>query len=384
VSEKMSDEFKNKLDAYEKGELQGDELADFEKELEKLELYQEHLDGKKSQAVTTINENKQLKILKRSKWKARFQTALTALGIFILVVIVSSILTAAYYSWGTPDRGDVFAKVIDYTLAVTEPDGEFGGTSSNAKPFFSMEMERDLKKKVGSNVMKVGELKVNFLFSLMGFPERNYMGNVSQDQPIFTYPGFDREWSDWERLEKLPEGTVVSAYISFNNLVSTDEVYQLLGEKDFDISWFAVDTGDMGEEASLDGGAILDPIGFPSTPIWHEDDMKLDSREETKGFLFGKVVSEGYSSPSYQEGDTDMLHKQFLKTLRFLEKHEKMANKLYQGRKLDLETKLQYLEKNGIKHYGVVITGPTKEILKLKNEKAISTIEVDEVGFWNW
>jgi len=43
----MSDEFKNKLDAYEKGELQGDELADFEKELEKLELYQEHLDGKK-------------------------------------------------------------------------------------------------------------------------------------------------------------------------------------------------------------------------------------------------------------------------------------------------------------------------------------------------
>ncbi|MBS4200909.1 anti-sigma factor [Bacillus sp. FJAT-49732] len=377
----MSDDFNNKLEAYEKGQLHGEELTDFEKELEKLEQYQEHLDGKKSMPAIQINENKQKKILKRSKWKARFQTALTALGIFILVMIVSSMLTAVYYSWGKPDRGEVFAKVIDYTLAVTEPDGDFGGTSTNVKPFFGAEMSRDLKKKVGDNVMKVGELKVNFLFSLMSFPERNYLGNVSENPPLFSFPGFERGMSDWNRLEKLPEGTVVSAYVSFNKLESTDEVFQLLGEKDFDISWFAVDTGVEGQE---EHGAILDPIGFPSTPIWHEDDMKLDSREETKGFLFGKTVSEGYSSPSYQEGDSDMLHNQFLKTLRFLEKHEKMANKLYLGHNLNLEDKLQYLKKNGIKHYGVVITGPTKEILKLKNEKAISTIEVDEVGLWNW
>lgn len=381
MSEKMSDDFKNKLEAYEKGQLHGEELVEFEKELEKLETYQELLDGKKSQAVNPINENKQIKILKRSKWKARFQTALTALGIFILVMIVSTILTAIYYSWGKPDRSDIFAKVIDYTLTVTEPYGDFGRTSTNVKPFFGAEMTRDLKKKVGGNVMKVGELKVNFLFSLMSFPERNYLGNVSESPPLFSYPGFERGMSDWGRLEKLPEGTVVSAFVSFNDLENTDEVFQLLGKKDLEITWFAVDTGVEGKE---EFGTILDPVGFPSTPIWHEDDMTLDSREETKGFWFGKIVSEGYSSPSYEEGDSGMLHKQFLKTLRFLEKHEKMANKLYEGRKLDLKNRLHYLEKNGIKHYGVVITGPTKEVLKLKNEKAINTIEVDEVGFWNW
>jgi len=384
VSEKMSDEFKDRLDAYEKGELNGEELADFEKELEKLEQYQEHLDERKPPSTIPMIEKKQIRILKRSKWRARFQTALTALGIFILVMFVSTILTAIYYSWGEPDRADVFAKVIDYTLAVTEPDGDLGGTSTNVKPFFRAEMERDLKKRVGHETMKVGDLKVNFLFSLMSFPESNYIGNVSQNQPIFSYPGYDRGSSEWGRLEKLAEGTVVSAFISFNKLESTKEVFQILGEKEFDISWFAVDIGNTVKEADRDSGVILDPIGFPSTPIWHDDDMKLDSREEEKGFLFGKVITEGHSSPSYEEGDTDMLHTQFLKTLRFLEKHEKMANKLYGGRKLDLEKTIQYLEKNEIKHYGVVITGPTKEILKLKKEKAISTIEVDEVGFWNW
>ena len=40
----MSNEFKRKLEAYEKGELSDTELEDFEKELEKLEKYQEFLE----------------------------------------------------------------------------------------------------------------------------------------------------------------------------------------------------------------------------------------------------------------------------------------------------------------------------------------------------
>ncbi|UOQ87582.1 hypothetical protein [Gracilibacillus salinarum] len=39
----MTDEFKKKLEAYEKGELSEDELDAFEEELDKIEKYQEHL-----------------------------------------------------------------------------------------------------------------------------------------------------------------------------------------------------------------------------------------------------------------------------------------------------------------------------------------------------
>lgn len=42
------------------------------------------------------------------------------------------------------------------------------------------------------------------------------------------------------------------------------------------------------------------------------------------------------------------------------------------------------MEEHGINHYGVVITGPTEEILKLKKESWIKEIRIDEIRFWNW
>lgn len=85
-------------------------------------------------------------------------------------------------------------------------------------------------------------------------------------------------------------------------------------------------------------------LGFPSFPIWHDDDMILDSREEEKGLFGSRIVSEGHSSPDYTEGDQEVLHQQFLKTLYFLKNHERKANNLYFG-KLALSKRIDYLIK---------------------------------------
>ena len=293
----MSNEFKRKLEAYENGELSDSELEEFEKELEKLEKYQEFLEeNKPGEEKFNSNEKKQQKILRRSKWKARRQTAFFALGMLLILTIVSSFLTSVYYSWGKPDRVDVLRNVIDHTLTVTNPYGYTGGTSTNAKPFFGLEAVRDLNKRVGNEMVKVGEMNVKFLFSMMSFPEQKYFGNVPQNTPAFSYPRVgERNESDWKRLEQLPEGTVVSAYLSFTELLETEKVFQLFEGRDMDLIWFAVDTG-LEEK---DEGIIFEPIGFPNCPIWHDDDMILDSREEEKGLFGSKIISEGHSSPEY-------------------------------------------------------------------------------------
>ena len=245
----MNNEFKRKLEAYEKGELSDGELEDFEKELEKLESYQEFLEENGTQVKdSNINETKQQKILRRSKWKARLQTAFSALGIILLFTIISTFLTAGYYSWGKPDRADVFRNIIDQTLTVTNPYGYLGGTSTNTNPFFGLEAVRDLNKTIGNETVKVGEVKAKFLFSMMSFPEQEYFGNVSNNTPTFSYPrAGERNLSDWKRLEQLPEGTVVSAYLSFAELIDTEKVFQLFDGRDMDLIWFAVDTGFEGK-----------------------------------------------------------------------------------------------------------------------------------------
>jgi len=383
----MSDEFKRKLEAYEKGELSEVELEAFEKELEKLETYQEFLQDNDEQdhitKTNTVNDKKQKKILRRGKWKARFQTALLALSLFIIFTIFSGIFTTIYYTWGKPDRIEVLRSIIDHTLTVTNPYGYLGGTSTNTKAYFGLEATRDLSKMVGHDRVEVGELKIDFLFSLMAIPEEQKYGRVSQDRPAFTYPGTgSRGMSDWDQLEELPDGTVVSAYVSFTELLETTVVIESFEGKNMDLLWLAVDTGT--ESKFPTEGIIFEPIGFPSFPIWHDDDFIVTDRKEEKGSWFGgKVISEGATSPEYEEGDQAVLQKQFLKTLAFLEKHENTANKLVFGG-LDLEERIDYLNDNGFHHYGAVITGPTKEILQLREEEWVAELEVDEVAFWNW
>lgn len=392
----MSDLFKERLKRYEQGLLKGEELIAFEKELEKLEQYQSYLEENnletKQNQDTALEKNMptvftkgkmKKKILRRSKWKARLQTALTAVGIIILFVVISTVLTTIYYAWGKPDRTEVFRNVIDHTLTITEPYGYLGSTSTNVDFLFRMNATRDIRKKVGDESINVGELHIPFLFSKMGFPERKLYGTQEQNEAAFTYPGVgDRGMADWDRLEHLPNGTVVTAYVSFNELVDTATVLDKFSSNNFDVSWLAVDTGVEGTDEDYHG-IVFDPIGFPTYPIWHDDDFIQQTYEEEGNFFF-KSVSESYVSPEYEDGDTKVLHEQFLKTLHFLKDHEKMAEQLYAGMSLNLEKRVNFLEDNGFHHYGIAITGPTKEILKLKEEDLVQTIELDEIGFWNW
>ncbi|GAE94909.1 sigma-M negative effector [Gracilibacillus boraciitolerans JCM 21714] len=383
----MSSEFKKKLEAYEKDELSGAELEAFEKELDKFEAYQESLEeNNPKQEKHSNNDKKQKKVLRRGKWKARFQTALMAFVLFIAFTILATIFTAVYFSWGgKPDRLEVYRSIIDHTLTVTDPYGYMGGTSTNTKAYFGLEATRDLNKMVGHESIQVGELKVDFLLSLMAIPEEKQYGRKSQDQPVFTYPETgSRGMSDWNQLEDLPEGTVVSAYVSFTNSLETKQVFESFQGKNMDLLWLAVDTGS--ENKALDEGIIFDPIGFPSfPPIWHDNDFIVTEHTEEKfGWFGGKVVSESAVSPDYEEDDYGgVIQEQFMKTLHFLEQHESKADKLVWG-ELNLSEQINYLNENGFQHYGAVITGPTKEILQLQNEDWIAALEVDEVAFWNW
>ena len=49
-----------------------------------------------------------------------------------------------------------------------------------------------------------------------------------------------------------------------------------------------------------------------------------------------------------------------------------------------LEERYQYLQENGFQVYGAVVTGPTKEVLKLCSETGIHEEELGDVELWNW
>jgi len=61
-----------------------------------------------------------------------------------------------------------------------------------------------------------------------------------------------------------------------------------------------------------------------------------------------------------------------------------MANKIAGMGGLKIQERIDYLNQNGIGIYGAVVTDPSKEILKLRNEAWIKGFNLGEVRFWNW
>ncbi|TKI02527.1 anti sigma factor C-terminal domain-containing protein, partial [Bacillus cereus] len=42
------------------------------------------------------------------------------------------------------------------------------------------------------------------------------------------------------------------------------------------------------------------------------------------------------------------------------------------------------VKENGVKVYGIVITGPSKELLKLQNSPHVRYATLGDIEIWNW
>lgn len=396
----VSEDFKKKLKAYREGKLTAAEKEEVEKELDKIEQYQvfleEEMDNCSIEETSiknndmNINQNKnEKKVIRRAKWKARIHNALTSIAIIIAVLIVCGILTSVYYTSDKyPNRMIIYRDIIKSTIAVSEPNLRLNGGSGNTGTFFTMYLNGKLLKRVGSDDINMGELDVRLLLNKCNWATRKWTSNKesSHQNNLFQYPASENKLSfeeDWNRLNKLPEGTVAEAYVSFNKLYGTDDILKKFEGLDIAPLWFAVDAEDenLKKQYKIPYDSI---IGFPYEPMWHDADMKVTSSTEKQESAFLKVKTTSRLSPSIEAyGSGSVRNKNFLETLELLKKYEQIANKTAETN-LYLQQRIDYIKSNGVNIYGVVVTGPTKEILKLKNEKWVAGVKVGDVELWNW
>ncbi|ETT65274.1 hypothetical protein C173_19641 [Paenibacillus sp. FSL R7-277] len=401
----MSEEFKEKLRQYSEGTLPEEEREELESELAKLEAYQLYLeeqmeqeeqDGQVTGSWTKTDpqgsaapgfkkakkKRREKSIIRRGKWKARINNTLTVFSAFLIFTVISSIITVVFYNTG--DRGDTYRDVVESAIAVTRPNTTVR-LSSDAHYFFRMELSGNMLKQVGSESIQVGNYSQNFLLGLANNGIYNWMDERNGSGKVFYYPsakggavgGDDND--QWKRLAKLSEGTVAEAYLSLGHLYTTDELLKQLEPLNLQPVWFGADAG----PSTRENDAIVHPLGFPYYPIWHKDDMKRSEVTKEKTGWFSSVSSYSSVSPSVEAyGSGELRDANFIKTLKLLQQHQTLAGRAVYIEQLD--TSVAYLEQNGVKLYGAVVTGPVKELLKLREASWVSHLQVGEVRLWNW
>lgn len=374
ISEKFSLEIENHLETCEFCRAMLDET------IEKQENQQ---NGSNSNLETNqpVSLKKQKQIIRRAKWKNRVSNVVTVFISFILICTVLSTFTYFYY--GIFDDNSKLSRAEKVLKAVTEmtmPNISAQGGGTNIHMLLNADLNYQMLRTIGKENEPIGEIHGKMLLNHLEV-NRSWTAGSYDVKLEFYYPNVSNSvnkkyksqlanvrTSTWNALEKLPEGTVSELAISFDDLYNLDQVFSLLENYDFDITWYAIDTGGKNMPMLEDF-----PFSDAITGIWgfHEYTL-LEFTGES-----GSTRTLTRNGNAYEQAYKNML--------TFLIDNEKyVRDYLPELKKGDLKHMLDYMNKNGFKSYGVVVTGPTKELLKLRENNKIIYATLGEVDLWNW
>ncbi|MBU9710995.1 anti-sigma factor C-terminal domain-containing protein [Evansella tamaricis] len=328
--------------------------------------------------------DKQKKMLWKAKWKHRLSNALTLISLLIIGSIISGILTSLYYGvGGETSKMQTGSEIVSVATQMTMPNVYVGGGGMNSGFYFNVNMDYSIHKTLGQQEKTIGQVEGRLLFNFLSV---NREWNEGQYDVMlhFIHPGYYESQPDtektflqeltdetWEALSILPEGTVSEMAISFDSLYEIDDVYPILDGYDLNIAWYGIDTGVedqvKAEYASPYLSANSGILGFHERGVFE--------------------LMPGNSLSLETRGDGDVRAEAFQNGLRFLSENEKQVTRyLWSINSIGatLSERYQFIQENGVKTYGVVVTGPTKELLRLQEVEEIQFATLGEVDLWNW
>ncbi|KMT22372.1 anti sigma factor C-terminal domain-containing protein [Clostridium cylindrosporum] len=193
-------------------------------------------------------------------------------------------------------------------------------------------------------------------------------GNAFGDAILAEYKQDRKAYEDIiKELEILPSTSMVSAYIAFKEDKPLSEIESLIKEfKSIYFSWIPVRYGkkDIGVSHQLG----FEPTG---TGIIVEE-----STEDKKKYPYLELANVKDRNIT---GEIMGIHfKTLLKYMTDQKDYLETFNFGFGGEEFYVNA-LRYVEKNGVKTYGVVAHGSPKDILKLINKNKTSNIELDNV-----
>ena len=325
---------------------------------------------------------------KEKKVLVKYRFLLTVRIIRVLVIIgflygvYNIALSIGYHQTKFPAKHSHNMNLaIDWTQAGVY--GEFDAfPESDISPLLTQEISIPLHRTVGKEENTIGTMTLKKrLITPFSSKEIDYLRPVDQKRFQFYLPEHPKTGESftlnnemeevWEPLEKVHEGTVADFAFSTKRYYDPRELLELLEKYDLDILWMPLFSGELKEiedvPYSVAGGTY----------------MTVD----TLGLSRARDVESDYKSWSELRLSAETVHESQDIMLSNMKKLLEEESNTYLEQILGLnflEERYEYLKKNGFQVYGAVVTGPVKELLKLKELDEIQAVQLGEFDYWNW
>lgn len=379
----MSNDFKNKLQLYRKGMLSESETASIEEELEKYEAIKEYLDNTDEEYIEKLKEEMdnlvpQEKVIRKNINRKMIKRIIsislaTILTCLILIPIsyisISSLLGKMFRINSTRFvQEENFAKQflnIIYPKVISiggEDHTEFYNQN------FTVKYIKGISHKASQD-----EIEVNYSFGRL----KKNKGAHNKPLEFFYRDQFYAINSqtyfnskEWDYLEKAPKGTNAQIFITFKSKLSPQQALTTLGqqymdsEKKFNITMLA----DVKSEIVL---------GNMNPAYYYEKSNSSLSKQDELTYI-----------NKFNSYDNDIQKQVLLFELNEIKKHKNIADYItanYSNGKTifkNIDNSISYVKENGVQYVGALITGDTKELLKLRNNPNIYACSVEEIVVW--
>ncbi|WP_442598735.1 anti sigma factor C-terminal domain-containing protein [Neobacillus sp. D3-1R] len=321
---------------------------------------------------------------KKVFWKYRFLLTFRVIRVIVALLFLYGIymmfLSIGYHKTNLDNKHEYLMNLaMDWTQAGNYGDFEPHSTGE-ITPFFSQKLSFPLYKTIGKEEKLIGNVHVTKrVITSFSTKEIEYVNPADSKAFHFYLPedprtGKSLKLSDsddvWNSLEKVHEGTVANFAFSTTRYFEPKELLQLLAKYDVDVLWMPLYAGELKDIKDVGysqaGGSYLSV-----------ETLGLSKARYTEDYL-------SYSELLIDKDKIEENEKLMLSNMEMLLQNE---SKTYVEHLLGLrylQERHDYLEKNGFKVYGAVITGPVKEILKLKELDVIQGVQLGEFDYWNW
>ncbi|KAA0786718.1 sigma-M negative effector [Bacillus wiedmannii] len=366
--------FKKLWEKYENGTLTHDEQEELESHIETCEECEVYLDAllSNSEPIKKRLPPQNLKVpFWKIKWKQRWQTVSFVLAVCIAIYFVGHFSSSFYFYSNNMKKLTEVDEIPALALEATMPNSRSAGGSTKIKPFFRTENEMNFFKTVGKKEFPIGTVTTSSFLSSVAVTNQSWANTAYSKKLSFVHPKIKqvdhlKESSKkvWDTLGKVHEGTVAEVAISFDKLYTLQELESLLY-------------------------SVFEAQGMPPTPIWYALDTGQERINENDFILHGGEMIGFPEHINLPENETKKLHTkedEVIEMMRILSINKEIVSKTTWTRQkdLNLDKRYQYVKDNGVKVYGIVITGPSKELLKLQNSPHVRYATLGDIEVWNW
>ena len=337
-----------------------------------------------SKEKTVSTEKFSPELLERRKRRMKWMDGIRRGKKIGSVTVIMAFLFMLFWG-GATVYFDISGKNDQFTRAVatlaelygsgTKVDHNIGAVSLS--PLLTQTVTTKLYRQVGEWKVITGELHAKkSLFGGLRYTIKEtpkYLDGyapASFGMPMsLVYGGTDgtgnKEENALKQLNRIEDGFVAEMGFSLGKGIAPDQLAEMLSEYDLWILGMAVYSGEIKEvkvsNYSSSGDAIYAPHLTLRPYMAYTDDG------------FGKTWF-----TSISKDDVKMAADQMIKDLEWL-----TSRVNYDGAGEDKQ-RLAYLKSNGMQVFGAVVTGPVRELEKLKQVPGLRDLRLGRIEVWNW